>query len=195
MVMETSDPRWVWYGGRPSLDFVNTRRDREGTGIENLSEPRDLADWLTASDMLPAPVRIDDDLLTEAIVLREAIDASLKAAIDGNAAPAAALRVLTRWLVPATEQPPRLRNTGGLTVFEAGPVKQRDARRALGYLALDAAQLIGTDLRARLRICPGPECGGRFLDDSPAARRRWCSMQICGNRHKAATHRKRQQAT
>jgi predicted RNA-binding Zn ribbon-like protein len=27
------------------------------------------------------------------------------------------------------------------------------------------------------------------LDDSPAGRRRWCSMAVCGNRSKAAAHR------
>ena len=56
-------------------------------------------------------------------------------------------------------------------------------------IAADAAELLGTDLRERLRICPGPGCRGRFLDDSPAGRRRWCSMAVCGNRNKAAMHR------
>lgn len=193
--MATSDPRWVWYGGRPSLDFVNTRRDREGGGIEHLTGPRDLAAWLTASGALPAPVKVDADLWAEAIELREAIDAALRAVVDGRAAPAAALRVLNRWLACAGDQPPRVRNKSGLTVLQTATVKQRDGGEALGALALDAAQLIGTDLRSRLRICPGTECGGRFLDDSPAARRRWCSMQICGNRHKAAIHRQRHQTS
>src|SRR5882672_6425816 len=28
-LMTSPGRRWVWYGGRPSLDFVNTRRNRE----------------------------------------------------------------------------------------------------------------------------------------------------------------------
>jgi len=57
------------------------------------------------------------------------------------------------------------------------------------HIRADAADLLGTGLRERLRICPGPGCAGRFLDDSPAGRRRWCSMAVCGNRNKAAAHR------
>ncbi|WP_271188926.1 CGNR zinc finger domain-containing protein [Dactylosporangium matsuzakiense] len=192
--MVVSDPRWVWYGGRPSLDFVNTHRDREGAGVEHLNGPGDLADWLQAADELPAAsAGIDADLLADAIELREAINAGVVAAIDGKPAPAEALQVLNRWLASAAPKPSRLRNTGGRTVLNAATVERADTRQTLGYLALDAAQLIGTDLRTRLRICPGEHCGGRFLDDSPAARRRWCSMQVCGNRFKAAIHRKRQQ--
>ncbi len=62
-------------------------------------------------------------------------------------------------------------------------------------IAADAAQLLGTGLRERLRICPGPGCRGRFLDDSPAGRRRWCSMAVCGNRSKAAAYRRAAHAT
>ena len=65
----------------------------------------------------------------------------------------------------------------------------RTPRGALALIAADAAELLGTELRERLRICPGPGCRGRFLDDSPAGRRRWCSMAVCGNRSKAAVHR------
>jgi predicted RNA-binding Zn ribbon-like protein len=118
--------------------------------------------------------------------------AGVRAVIAGDAAPPAALRVLNRWLATRPEHPPRLRNAAGLTVLEPGATRQRDARQALARIALDAAQLLGTDQRAQLRICPGPYCGGRFLDDSPAGRRRWCSMAVCGNRHKAASHRHRQ---
>jgi len=69
------------------------------------------------------------------------------------------------------------------------PRAGRTPRGALALIAADAAELLGTGLRDRLRICPGPGCHGRFLDDSPAGRRRWCSMAVCGNRSKAAAHR------
>ena len=35
---------------------------------------------------------------------------------------------------------------------------------------------------ARLRRCPGRDCGWLFLDTS--GRRRWCSMGACGSREK-----------
>jgi predicted RNA-binding Zn ribbon-like protein len=195
--MATRGANWVWYGGRPSLDFVNTRRDRHGAGVEYLTGPDELAAWLLAvgaeadpghRDNLIGEV-IDDVLFDEAVQLREAIDAAVGAAVTGRPVPSAALRVLNRWLAEPATDPPRLHTTGGITVLRSDHDHPRDARHALGRLALDAAQLIGTDQRDRLRICPGSGCGGRFLDQSPAGRRRWCSMAVCGNRHKASTHR------
>ena len=40
----------------------------------------------------------------------------------------------------------------------------------------------------RVRRCANPECGWLFLDDSRVGKRRWCSMQSCGNRAKAKRH-------
>jgi predicted RNA-binding Zn ribbon-like protein len=33
-----------------------------------------------------------------------------------------------------------------------------------------------------------------FADNSPANRRRWCAMNICGNREKIKMHRQRKRA-
>ena len=45
--------RWVWYGGRPSLDFVNTRRNREAGRADEVAEylrgPDDFTAWLSAA--------------------------------------------------------------------------------------------------------------------------------------------------
>jgi predicted RNA-binding Zn ribbon-like protein len=185
--MATDDQRWVWYGGRPSLDLVNTRRDREGEGIEYLGAPGDLGEWLRAAGE-PAG-RVDEALTAEAIELREAIDAGVRAAIAGEGMPRAALRTINRWLATLPEKPPRLRESGGRIRLDAG-TQGNGPRDALARLALDAARLLGGEEATRLRICPGDGCGGRFLDQSPAGRRRWCSMAVCGNRHKAATHRR-----
>jgi predicted RNA-binding Zn ribbon-like protein len=185
--MATSDTRWVWYGGRSSLDFVNTRRDRERAGVEYLTSRADLADWLEA--LGEAPGRIDDPLLAEALELREAIDTGVRAVIAGEPTPRAALRTINRWLKVLPERPPQLRGEGGLTLLDTG-AERSGARQALARLALDAAQLLGTDERVRLRVCAGEDCAGRFLDQSPAGRRRWCSMAVCGNRHKVAAHRR-----
>ncbi len=41
-----------------------------------------------------------------------------------------------------------------------------------------------------VRNCEGPTCTMLFLDVSKNHKRRWCSMSVCGNRAKAAAHRK-----
>jgi predicted RNA-binding Zn ribbon-like protein len=186
--MTESGARWVWYGGRPCLDLVNTRRNREAGAVEYLTRPEDLAEWLRAAGLMTGRLDLDDTLLADARKLREAIDAGVRAAVSGRPFPSAALRELNRWLASVPSPPPRLQLSGGVAVLRS-PAGPRGARQVLGDIALDAAEALGTGLRGRLRICPGPGCGGRFADDSPAGRRRWCSMAVCGNRSKAATHR------
>jgi predicted RNA-binding Zn ribbon-like protein len=45
-----------------------------------------------------------------------------------------------------------------------------------------------------VKACEGPHCTLMFLDHTRGRKRRWCSMAICGNRTKAAAHRKRLKA-
>jgi predicted RNA-binding Zn ribbon-like protein len=108
------------------------------------------------------------------VKLRGAID-TLLAGPD-----AAAIEVVNGWLAA-----PRLAVADGVLVL----AEPRDARHALSEIALDAARLLTSPDRDRVKTCPNPDCGGRFVDRSPAGRRRWCSMAVCGNRAKAARHR------
>jgi predicted RNA-binding Zn ribbon-like protein len=186
--MSDSGQDWVWYGGRASLDFVNTRRDREANPVEYLRDADELAAWLTAAGLLTGPAELDAATFADALELREDIDALVKACVDDRPAPEGALRQVNHWLAAAPAAP-ALRRDGDRVILEPGP-RQPGARAALAAIALDAAQLAGTDLRGRLRFCPGPHCGGRFVDRSAAGRRRWCSMAVCGNRQKVSSHRR-----
>lgn len=225
--MTSPGRRWVWYGGRPSLDFVNTCRNREAgrrdSAAEYLREPADFAAWLDAAGLVPAgpvpgaagPARggtlvsgetasgatlaglagsgaagqqaVDKATLAGALALREAIDAALTATVAAGRVPEDAVRCINEWIAAGPDRPV-LRIGAGVAVLSP-PRAARTPRGALALIAADAAELLGTGLRDRLRICPGPGCRGRFLDDSPAGRRRWCSMAVCGNRSKAAAYR------
>jgi predicted RNA-binding Zn ribbon-like protein len=69
-------------------------------------------------------------------------------------------------------------------------------KRALAAVALDAARMLGTPAEAsRIRVCASETCSARFYDRSPAGRRRWCSMALCGNEAKARRHRERSRST
>jgi predicted RNA-binding Zn ribbon-like protein len=61
---------------------------------------------------------------------------------------------------------------------------QPSDRRIVRFaVAVDAVALLADPARlARVRRCPGPDCGWLFLDTS--GRRRWCSMSTCGSRVK-----------
>jgi predicted RNA-binding Zn ribbon-like protein len=61
----------------------------------------------------------------------------------------------------------------------------------LAAVARSAAEIIVEGAQARLRICANPVCGLFFSDHSRTHRRRWCSMTVCGNRHKVASFARR----
>lgn len=56
----------------------------------------------------------------------------------------------------------------------------------LAAIARSAAELLSEGPDAPIRRCANPKCRLFFYDDSRTHRRRWCSMAVCGNRHKVA---------
>jgi predicted RNA-binding Zn ribbon-like protein len=185
----SGEPYWYFKGGRPAMDFVNTRRERWNRDVECLVSPGDLGAWLLRAGLLPGPMPVRGAVLEEAVALREAIDACVRAAVAGEAPPAAAVSLIDDHLVNAGARP-QLTLAGALPVL--GERAAADSpRRALGMLAFDAARMLGTAERERIRICASDTCSARFFDRSPAAVRRWCSMNACGNREKAQRHRSR----
>lgn len=192
--LESGAPWWYWLGGRPALDLVNTRRERWRRGVETLASADDLAEWLVQAGLLAERKTVSQEVLREARELREAIDAAVVAVTSGRSVPAAAAKLIDGWLVHAGTRPQLAVDANG--VPRLGQRAAADSpRRALGTVALDAAQMLGTDTqRDRIRICASDTCSARFYDRSPAGARRWCSMRLCGNVAKARRHRSRRRA-
>lgn len=63
-------------------------------------------------------------------------------------------------------------------------------QQALRDLIAASALSILVDPREldRVKLCPGHDCGWLFLDETKNARRKWCLMEVCGNRAKSSRH-------
>jgi predicted RNA-binding Zn ribbon-like protein len=61
----------------------------------------------------------------------------------------------------------------------------------LSTVARDAVDLLTGAYAHRIRACGAHGCRLLFVDTSRPGRRRWCSMERCGNRHKVRAHRAR----
>ena len=189
--LASGQPWWYWLGGRPALDLVNTLRERWRRRVETLVTPGDLGLWLARAGVLAEPLPVAPEVLDEARALREAIDACVTAVVEDTRMPADAVALIDRWLVHAGARPQLALDATGTPVLGERPAAD-SPRRALGAIALDAAQMLGGPAeRARVRICASDTCSARFFDRSPAGRRRWCSMRTCGNEAKARRHRER----
>jgi len=92
-----------------------------------------------------------------------------------------------------------MQSTPVLVWGEDGPLLERrlsapSPQQALGQVAESVADLLANGQFEYVRQCEHPDCVLWFYDRTKSHRRRWCSMALCGNRHKAAEFRKRTRA-
>jgi predicted RNA-binding Zn ribbon-like protein len=174
-------------GGRPCLNFVATLGKRHGTPVERLPDPAALATWITDAELSVGtePVGVTARELTDARTLREALYRVVRDAMAGRQPAAADVERVNE----AAARPDLAPQLGEQRWKSAHP-----ARAALATVARDGVLLVGSSLLERVKECENPECSLLFLDDSQARRRRWCSMDRCGNLAKIAGYRSRSRA-
>ena len=188
-------------GGLLCLDFVNTVDPRYGDDrIEYLGDYASLAEWAAWIGAVPPERR--DALLADggedpgraaavhrrALALREDLHALLRP--ESRAAPDdGSLRRFNRELQAASRHFVLEKAAGGYAGhWETG----KGLDEVLWPVARSAAELmLSPDALRRVRECQGVDCGWLFIDTSKAGRRRWCSMDVCGNRMKSSRYRQR----
>lgn len=113
------------------------------------------------------------------------VGALADARVEGKALPPAAVDMINRWagMLPMAPQIGAKRSREW-----ARPIT---ARQVLATVARDAVELFASPKATRLRQCAGNSCRLIFVDTSRPGRRRWCSMERCGNRSKVSAFRTR----
>ena len=167
-------------------DYVNTL-DFE-TGIDTIATPDELATWFSEQGLVDDFVEPSDEEVADALAVREAIRELLLANNGVDADAAGASKIL--------EEAGRKAHLG--VRFEDGrPVLAPEgdgARGAIGRIVATVAELAPTDEWKRLKGCRDEHCRVAFYDKSRNRSRAWCSMEVCGNREKARSFRKRHAA-
>jgi predicted RNA-binding Zn ribbon-like protein len=173
--------------GSLCLAFVYTGGEAERSVFEALHAPADLARWLASSRIGAAVQEVSVEDLAEAKRLREAIWHCAARLAHGQRPRREDLAQLNE---VACRPPlvPRIDESWDGGRSWAPPVL---VGQALSTIARDAIELFGGPLAARLRECENPDCALIFLDSSRPGRRRWCSMERCGNRLKLRAFRRR----
>jgi predicted RNA-binding Zn ribbon-like protein len=177
---------WPWLGDHLALDVANTVLVEDGSRVELLRTPTDLAGWLDAEPApLPRPATIDEYCLEQFRSLRDTVLQILHSAAAGTPLPAGPVAEINR-VVRGTSVHRLL--TG--TIGEAEHVvPQQDSTAALlGHAAAAVVDLIARDDLANLAVCHAPACGQFFHRARP--NQRWCSPG-CGNRARVDRHRHR----
>ena len=161
------------------IAFVNTRDVDNGT--DEWGSPSDLAAWLRANDLSTTRLTADEADLAAARSLREGLRQALLAHDAHSEATAAAEPVATVGL--------QLQIGSSGDVVLAPAVEGVAGALARLVAPIPAARADGTWFR--VKACPRDDCQWAFLDQSRNRSRRWCSMEVCGNREKTETFRGR----
>ena len=173
-------------GGVAMAFSVTGPGTREGplAHFQTLRLPSDLERW--AADVAgTAGLQATDTDLELAVRLQAAIWGAADAIIDRRPVPEGHREVLNE-LAAQPGLVPRLLADATRTW-----VGVRGMRSLLSSVAQDAIDVFGGPRAARLKRCEGSRCALLFVDTSRSGRRRWCSMERCGNRAKVAAHRRR----
>ncbi|HXG40355.1 MAG TPA: CGNR zinc finger domain-containing protein [Candidatus Limnocylindrales bacterium] len=178
-----------------ALDFLNTLEHDDGVTIEHLPTPEAAVAWLAGRGLLhpeAVPTDAGEAALPRIRRVRSALREVYDAVVEERAPDARALATVNRAL-RAREILELVPGPGGLSLGHrhvGDPVDD-----ALARLIEPLVEELVSGRRDRLRICANEECRWVFLDESPAGRRRWCSMTSCGNRAKVARYRARRKGT
>jgi predicted RNA-binding Zn ribbon-like protein len=192
---------FLFVANRPILDFLNTKPVLADGPTELLSDAHALERWLIASGMVTSP-RMKSRLrswrkspdaaafLAELIAFREKLRSAVVRIESGSLPSNSFLAEVNSLLLQYPRQTLLTGRDGKIfreTFFEP--------RRLSDFWApiIDAtADLLSEADTSRLRKCES--CVVHFFDTSKKGSRRWCSMNICGNKLKVAAYQKRRRA-
>ena len=195
------DSDWIngflFVGNQTALDFLNTRPIQNGEALELFSDFDAVLRWFRAAGLLTVGVthKLQKDwaasgraahFLANLIEFRERLrDAITTWELHGQA-PKSMVAELNQLL---DQHPMRTRLNAGGTGTELW-FKALEPEDLFAPLAHSAAELFSSADHPRVRKCG--RCVLHFLDTSKKGTRRWCSMQLCGNRAKVAAYASRQ---
>jgi predicted RNA-binding Zn ribbon-like protein len=189
---------FLFLGNQLALDFLNTRPVQNGEPMELLPDFSALLRWFQAAGLLSSreATHIDHawgqsgeakQMLREARTLREVLRRDIVAWEDGGSIHRATVAELNR-LMAEHPMRTRLKGSGNERWPELYVTVQKPAD-LFAPLAQSATMLFTSADRTRVRKCG--QCVLHFLDTSKKGTRRWCSMQLCGNRLKVAAYAQR----
>ena len=190
---------FLFVGNHLALDFLNTRPVQNGEPVELLPDFAALLRWYQAADLLNSREAANlqqqwgqsvraRQVLEAMRALRERLRKQILSWEGGNAVLHSTVDELNRLMA---EHPMRTRlKEKGYSPSTELWFEPHQPEDLFAPLAHSAATLFANVDRNRVRKCD--QCVLHFHDISRKGNRRWCSMQLCGNRLKVAAYARRQ---
>ncbi len=189
---------FLFVSNRPILDFLNTKPVLADGPTELLPDIRALERWLIASGLVTSPkakatVRSwrhsteATAFLEQLIAFREKLrEAVLR--IESGASPTDAFLTEVNSLLLRYPRHTSLHKRDGKVIRETS-LELRKPTDLWAPIIDATADLLAETAPSRIRKCES--CVVHFFDTSKKGSRRWCSMNICGNKLKVAAYQRR----
>jgi predicted RNA-binding Zn ribbon-like protein len=190
---------FLFVGNQLALDFLNTRPVQNGEPMELLADFSALLRWFQAAELLSArdvanlQQKWGKSARAQRTVeamreLRERLRKEILAWEHGGAVHHFTVDELNGLMA---DHPMRTKlKTGGSASATELWFEPRQPEDLFAPLAHGTATMFASVDRSRVRKCD--QCVLHFHDTSKKGTRRWCSMQLCGNRLKVAAYAARQ---
>lgn len=177
-----------YHGGMLWIDFVNTQSLHQGVVEDGLARPQDLPHWLAGAELaglVPPEWPEHQDLLPDLHDLR----AHLRRIAETTAETGEFAEEHRLWL---NGQLAALPGVWSYAESRAQFTPAGAAREKVRWLLLRSLlDFLSDGQTARLKKCGNHQCIQYYYDTSKNNTRRWCRMEVCGNREKARRHHRR----
>jgi predicted RNA-binding Zn ribbon-like protein len=188
-----SDGIFLFISGRLCLDFVNTEIMKDGQRTDLTPDWDAMKAWFTEAGLMEDTSRKEQEeaAVETALSLRTALRVMAQALSGGETVPQASLDTVNAVLAQnrGTRQVVRDEQTGS---FQERFINDSSGIAALlAPIAQDTVDLLCNGEHTYVRQCENPQCILFFYDTTKNHGRRWCRMNACGNRAKAAAHYQR----
>lgn len=173
--------------GRLCLDFMATIGDREHVAFDRWRMTQDFGRWCIEAGLIEKAAIVSKDQITLARALRETLYRLFAAALSETKPDPTDLSHVNE----VARKPgfiPQLTASGRAHEW----MTDSPYEAVLATVARDAIDLLSGPALRRVRKCADLHCSILFLDASRPGKRRWCSMNGCGNKIKKAAFRQRQ---
>lgn len=183
-------PEFLTLADDPALDFLNTVVMGENGLLDHLGSDDDVLAWNQMMGFLEENEQFSfkrGALLQAAHSLRDVIR---KLVIQRKNGKRVDVGALNSFLIHSRYKIALVRGSEG-KLEVAHEYEKSTPEQVLTGIAHAAAELLADGDFDLVRKCESPDCVLWFYDRTKAHRRRWCSMALCGNRHKVAKFRAR----
>jgi len=196
-------PPAIFIADSPALDFLNSVATPGDAEVDWIGDGEGLLAWLEQAQLVPADVLNAmrkqakpgeiDRVAAQARRLREWFRTLLR---EHQRKPPKALELED--LEPLNRLLSRDEGFGRLVPQKKGRTTALELQRTRRWRSPESlllpigealARLLAEEDLSDVKACEGAACTLMFADRTRARSRRWCSMEICGNRAKQIAHR------